>query len=178
MIAILFVRPQGLFARPGSVVPASPQPAAFGGARAVALAVAARWRPYELALLLVAVLALVLFPQHAALWNQIAILALFAVSLDLILGYSGIVSLGHAAFFGVGCYAAALFAKHLMPDPLVGLVVATALGALLGLASSPFVLRGIGPHAADGHARHRARFSTSWPTSSTGSPAAPTACRA
>ena len=50
--------------------------------------------------------------------NEIAILALFALSLDLILGYAGIVSLGHAAFFGVGAYAAALFAKHVMPDPL------------------------------------------------------------
>ncbi len=48
------------------------------------------------------------------------------MSLDLILGYAGIVSLGHAAFFGFGAYAAALFAKHVMPDPLVGLVVAIA----------------------------------------------------
>jgi branched-chain amino acid transport system permease protein len=61
-----------------------------------------------------------------ALINEIAILALFALSLDLILGYAGIVSLGHAAFFGVGAYGAALFAKHVMPDPLVGLAVATA----------------------------------------------------
>ena len=55
--------------------------------------------------------------------NEIAIVALFALSLDLILGYAGIVSLGHAAFFGMGAYAAALFAKHVMPDPLVGLAV-------------------------------------------------------
>ena len=61
--------------------------------------------------------------QHAPLINEIAIVALFAMSLDLILGYAGIVSLGHAAFFGFGAYAAALFAKHVMPDPLVGLVV-------------------------------------------------------
>ena len=45
------------------------------------------------------------------LLNEIAILALFALSLDLILGYAGIVSLGHAAFFGFGAYAAALFAS-------------------------------------------------------------------
>ena len=49
--------------------------------------------------------------------NEIAILALFALSLDLILGYAGIVSLGHAAFFGFGAYAAGLFAKHVMPRP-------------------------------------------------------------
>ena len=67
--------------------------------------------------------------QHALLVNEIAIVALFALSLDLILGYAGIVSLGHAAFFGFGAYTAALFAKHVMPDPLVGLAVATARSA-------------------------------------------------
>ncbi len=101
-----------------------------------------RWRAYETVVWVVAALALVAFPGQAALWNEIAILALFAVSLDLILGYGGIVSLGHAAFFGVGCYAAALFAKHVMPDPLVGLVVATCISAFVGLATSPLVLRG------------------------------------
>ena len=82
------------------------------------------------------------FTQHAALINEIAILALFALSLDLILGYAGIVSLGHAAFFGLGAYGAALFAKHVMPDPLVGLVVGTVLGALLGALTSPMIVRG------------------------------------
>lgn len=142
MIAILFVRPQGLFARPASALAASPQPAAFSGTRALPLARAARWKAYEIGLLALALLALVLAPRYAALWNQIAILALFAVSLDLVLGYSGIVSLGHAAFFGTGCYVAALFAKYYVQDPLAGLVVAAAAGAVLGLASSVFVLRG------------------------------------
>jgi branched-chain amino acid transport system permease protein len=74
--------------------------------------------------------------------NEIAIVALFAMSLDLILGYAGIVSLGHAAFFGFGAYAAALFAKLVMPDPTVGLVVATVLSAVLGLVASVTILRG------------------------------------
>src|SRR5689334_23285029 len=78
-------------------------------------------------------------PKYAPLFNEIAILALFAVSLDLILGYSGIVSLGHAAFFGTGAYVAALFAKHVMPDPLVGLAVALAASTLLGLLTSVLV---------------------------------------
>ena len=60
------------------------------------------------------------------------------MSLDLILGYGGIVSLGHAAFFGTGCYAAALFAKHVMHDPLVGLAVGTLAAALLGSLTSPW----------------------------------------
>jgi len=101
-----------------------------------------RWRWWEVALWL-AIWAVPLgFAQHAALVNEIAILALFALSLDLILGYAGIVSLGHAAFFGVGAYGAALFAKHVMPDPLVGLAVGTALGAVLGLMTSPMIVRG------------------------------------
>ncbi|HXU53533.1 MAG TPA: branched-chain amino acid ABC transporter permease, partial [Casimicrobiaceae bacterium] len=58
------------------------------------------------------------------------------------LGFAGIVSLGHAAFFGFGSYVAALFAKHYLHDPLAGLAVAIAAGALLGLASSVLVLRG------------------------------------
>lgn len=102
----------------------------------------ARWRAWEIvAWVLVWAMPLV-FTQHAALINEIAILALFALSLDLILGYAGIVSLGHAAFFGLGAYGAALFAKHVMPDPLVGLVVGTVLGALLGALTSPMIVRG------------------------------------
>ncbi len=102
----------------------------------------ARWRTWELALWAAIWAAALLFGQHAALVNEIAILALFALSLDLILGYAGIVSLGHAAFFGVGAYGAALFAKHVMPDPLVGLAVGTLLGGLLGLVTSPMIVRG------------------------------------
>ena len=103
---------------------------------------AARWRWWELALLGALLLSWLLLPGHALLLNEIAILALFALSLDLILGYSGIVSLGHAAFFGFGSYAAALFAKLVMPDPWVGMVVAIALAALLGAITSVLILRG------------------------------------
>ena len=82
-----------------------------------------RWRGWEIALWITIWAAPLLLASHAALINEIAILALFALSLDLILGYAGIVSLGHAAFFGIGAYGAALFAKHVMPDPLLGLAV-------------------------------------------------------
>ena len=109
---------------------------------ATSLAASAKWRPWELALLIALPLSWFLVGQHALLANEIAILALFALSLDLILGYAGIISLGHAAFFGIGAYVAALFAKFVMPDPLVGLVVATVAAALLGAASSVLVMRG------------------------------------
>ena len=68
--------------------------------------------------------------------------ALFAVSLDLVLGYTGIVSLGHAAFFGMGAYSAALFAKHVMPDPLVGLAVGIVVATLVGAIASVTIQRG------------------------------------
>ncbi|RYF29760.1 MAG: branched-chain amino acid ABC transporter permease, partial [Comamonadaceae bacterium] len=102
----------------------------------------ARWRPWEFAVWLAAFALPALVPSHSLLVNEIAIVALFAMSLDLILGYAGIVSLGHAAFFGFGAYAAALFAKLVMPDPTLGLVFATVLSALLGLVASVTILRG------------------------------------
>ena len=106
------------------------------------LLAASRWKPWEPVLWLVALAAPLVLPSHAALINEIAIVALFAMSLDLVLGFTGIVSLGHAAFFGFGAYAAALFAKHVMPDPLVGLAVAVTGATVLGAACSLTIQRG------------------------------------
>ena len=101
-----------------------------------------RIRAWEIVVWLIALAMWFVAPKYAPLLNEIAILALFAVSLDLILGYSGIVSLGHAAFFGTGTYVAALFAKHVIPDPIVGLLAAVAVSTLLGFLTSALVLRG------------------------------------
>ena len=101
-----------------------------------------RWRWPEIAFWVVAFAAILMPPGKHLILNEIAILALFALSLDLILGYAGIVSLGHAAFFGLGAYAAGLLCKHVTPDPLAGLLVAVAAAALLGLLTSLLVLRG------------------------------------
>ena len=101
-----------------------------------------RWRAWEVALWVAIWIAPFALPQYAALINEIAIFALFAVSLDIVLGYAGIVSLGHAAFFGAGGYASALLAKHLIADPLVGLALGTAIGAALGALTSPMIVRG------------------------------------
>ncbi|WHZ11112.1 MAG: ABC transporter, permease protein 2 (cluster 4, leucine/isoleucine/valine/benzoate) [Burkholderiaceae bacterium] len=101
-----------------------------------------RWRVWEPLLWLIAFAAPWLLPGQALRISEIAIVALFAVSLDLILGYAGIVSLGHAAFFGFGAYAGALFAKLVMPEPVIGLVVAMALSGLLGFLLSFTILRG------------------------------------
>ena len=107
-----------------------------------ALAASSRVRPLEWLFWLLVVAGVLAFPRHYLLINEIAILALFALSLDLILGYAGIVSLGHAAFFGLGAYVAALFAKHVNADPLLGLVVAMAASGFLGLVASTLILRG------------------------------------
>jgi branched-chain amino acid transport system permease protein len=99
-------------------------------------------RPWEPVLWLLAFASPLVFPSYAPIVSEIAIVALFALSLDLVLGYSGIVSLGHAAFFGLGAYTAALFCQKVNPDPHLGLLVAMAVAALLGLVASLTVLRG------------------------------------
>lgn len=100
------------------------------------------WRAFEIALWLLAFALIFLMPSHALILTEIAIVALFAISLDLILGYAGIVSLGHGAFFGFGAYAAGLFAKHYYAEPVTGLLVAAAASGLLGFVTSFLVLRG------------------------------------
>jgi branched-chain amino acid transport system permease protein len=101
-----------------------------------------RWRATEVAFWLVVVVAFFVFPQHRVLASQILITALFALSLDLILGYAGIVSLGHAAFFGMGAYTAGLLAVHGWGEPVSGLIVAAIAGAITGFATSFLVVRG------------------------------------
>jgi len=100
-----------------------------------------RWRPLEIAFWLATLLPFVLAPNYLSLASQIAITALFALSLDLILGYAGIVSLGHAAFFGVGAYTAGLIAKHYFAEPLTGLLAAALLAAMVGYATSHIIVR-------------------------------------
>ncbi len=103
----------------------------------------ARWHPAEIAFWIAAAFSVVLLPGKSLILTEIAWLALFALSLDLILGYAGIVSLGHAAFFGVGAYAAGLLAKHgIITEPVLALLASGALAAAVGFASSFLVLRG------------------------------------
>jgi len=120
--------------------------AAHTGAGPVAaahLAARARWHPLEAAFWLAALASLYLLPGRHLILTEIAILGLFALSLDLILGYAGIISLGHAAAFGCGAYTAGLLAKHqLISEPLLALVVSGLAATLLGLVTSILVLRG------------------------------------
>ena len=104
--------------------------------------IASKYKPWEIAVWLLVLALPLVVKQHAPIINEIAIVALFAVSLDLVLGYTGIVSLGHAAFFGMAAYASALFAKHINPDPLLGLAVGIALATVLGAVCSLTIIRG------------------------------------
>jgi branched-chain amino acid transport system permease protein len=99
----------------------------------------------------------VLLPSKHLILTEIAILALFALSLDLILGYAGIISLGHAAFFGFGAYVAGLLAKHgIINEPLLALLASGVAAMLLGFVTSFLVLRGSDLHAHHGDARRGA----------------------
>lgn len=102
-----------------------------------------RWRLAETLFWLAAAATIFLLPNRYLILTEIAWLALFALSLDLILGVAGILSLGHAAFFGVGAYAAGLLAVHgLIHEPLIALVVAGLCAMLLGFATSFLIIRG------------------------------------
>jgi branched-chain amino acid transport system permease protein len=103
---------------------------------------AGRWQIWEFALWMVAIAAIFLLPSQMLILTEIVILALFAVSLDLILGYAGIVSLGHTAFFGLGAYAAGIFAVHVSGEPIIGLLVAGLVSGIFGFLTSFLVLRG------------------------------------
>jgi len=101
-----------------------------------------RWRPLEIAVWTATLALILLVPSRALLINEILILGLFALSLDLALGYAGLVSLGHAAFLGLGAYTAGIMASRGLADPTLGLVVASLVAGLAGLVTAPLVLRG------------------------------------
>jgi branched-chain amino acid transport system permease protein len=100
-----------------------------------------RWHPIEIAFWLALLTPYLLFPHYLSLASQIAAAALFALSLDLMLGYAGLVSLGHAAFFGTGAYTAGLFSKFVWGEPISGLILAALAAGLLGLAFSFIIAR-------------------------------------
>lgn len=103
----------------------------------------ARWSPLEIAFWVFAFATIWLFPSKHLILTETAILALFALSLDLILGYSGIISLGQAAFFGLAGYCAGLLAKYgYITEPVVALFISGIAAAVLGFITSFLVLRG------------------------------------
>jgi branched-chain amino acid transport system permease protein len=101
-----------------------------------------RWRWLDTVLWIAPLIGYVAWPGHLLLGSQVIITALFTLSLDLLLGYAGIVSLGHAAFFGLGAYTAGLLAVHGWREPVTGLAAAGVVAAAAGWAASFLVVRG------------------------------------
>ncbi len=107
------------------------------------LARRSHWSPLEIAFWIFAFATIWLFPSKHLILTETAILALFALSLDLILGYAGIISLGQAAFFGLAGYCAGLIAKYgIVDEPIVALILSGLAAAALGFVTSFLVLRG------------------------------------
>jgi branched-chain amino acid transport system permease protein len=105
------------------------------------LAAQTRWSHLETVFWLATLLPFVLFPSYLQLAHQVAVNALFVLSLDLILGYAGIVSLGHAAFFGLGAYATGIVSVYGWGEPISGLFIGASVAALVGYAMSFVIAR-------------------------------------
>jgi branched-chain amino acid transport system permease protein len=119
-----------------------PSPAAVRAATEW-LSARARWHPLEILFWLAAFAAIFLLRGEHLILTEIAWLGLFALSLDLILGYAGIISLGHAAFLGLGAYTAALLAKYqIVNEPVLALLIAGLAAMVVGFVTSFLVLRG------------------------------------
>jgi len=112
-----------------------------GGDRAAAFARRSRWRPGEILLWIAVAAAPFAFPDRLVLASQILVTATFALSLDLLLGYAGMISLGHAAFFGIGAYAAGILTVHGWTEPISGLLAAAAIAGVCGYLAGLIVVR-------------------------------------
>ena len=125
------------------------RPAPAGGESTVArggvadfLVRRSRFRPAEAVPWIAAIAAFFIFPSQMVLGGQTLIMILFALSLDLILGYAGIVTLGHAAFFGLGAYGASLLITDLgWSEPVSGLLAGALIAAIAGFLSGWLLLR-------------------------------------
>jgi branched-chain amino acid transport system permease protein len=124
MAAVLLIRPQGLFGIKYSDVSIAPAVATISKpatrqSRAAALVV----------LLILLVLPFMLSDYPRALVAEIFIFAILAMSLDLLLGFTGLMSLGHAAFFGLGAYAIAVLGVHFGLNAWLGLIAGVGIAA-------------------------------------------------
>lgn len=102
----------------------------------------ARWGALEFAFWIFAVAAWFVLPQQHLILTEIVGFAILALSIDLILGYAGIVSLGQAAMYGIGAYASGLFSIHVTGEPLTGLFIGALAGAVVAFSTSFLLLRG------------------------------------
>ena len=98
-------------------------------------------KPIDILPWAVAMLVFFAFDSYLSLGTQVLIMVIFGISLDLALGFAGINTLGHAAFFGIGAYAAAYYSLNFSPEPLSGLLLAACAAAIIGALSGWLLLR-------------------------------------
>src|SRR6516165_5166814 len=139
MALVLLVRPQGLFGIKYTGVTAAP------AVTTVSTPATARMR----AIGLVVLLAMLAFPflvgdYPRALLAEIYIFAIFAMSLDLLLGFTGLMSLGHAAFFGLGAYTVTILAAQFDVNAWIGVVAGVGVAGLGAAVIGFFCVRATG----------------------------------
>ena len=100
-----------------------------------------KWRLPELFFWITPFIIFAFFPQSLSLGTLVLVSAIFALSFDLLLGFAGILSLGHAAFFGIGAYTAGLIARGGWNEAISGVLASALVCALLAGAVGPFLLR-------------------------------------
>jgi branched-chain amino acid transport system permease protein len=119
-----------------------PSPRIAAQPAAIALARRHRLRAWEAVPWILALGFYVAFPKQLGFGTELLVTILFALSLDLVLGYAGIVTLGHAAFFGTGAYTVGMLAKHgIWNEPITSLILAALVAAAVGLGSGVVLLR-------------------------------------
>ncbi len=105
-----------------------------------AAARASRWRPVEALPWLLFVGFYFVFESRLALGSTVLVMVLFTVSLDLVMGYAGIATLGHALFFGLGAYSAGVLVASGLSDPALGLVLGSLVAALAAALTGRLLL--------------------------------------
>ena len=124
-----------------TAVTQAPAPAAAHPA-ALALIERHRLRIWEPLPWILAIAGYFAFPNYLGFGTELLVAILFALSLDLALGYAGIITLGHAAFFGAGAYTVGMLSYHgIWTEPITSLIVGAVVAAIIGLASGLVLLR-------------------------------------
>jgi branched-chain amino acid transport system permease protein len=78
---------------------------------------------------------------YVELGERVVVLGLAAMSVNFLLGYTGVLSFGHAAYFGLGAYGAGMTIRYLVPSTSAGLVVGILVGTLAGAIIGPLIIR-------------------------------------
>jgi branched-chain amino acid transport system permease protein len=92
-------------------------------------------------LLLAAPFWLPLIGGYVELGERVVVLGLAAMSVNFLLGYTGVLSFGHAAYFGLGAYGAGMTIRYLVPSTTAGLLIGTLVGTLAGAIIGPLIIR-------------------------------------